>query len=98
MAIADLLEKLRDPQTPISPADYVTALESIPRDCQSIVNTVDNDMQTLDQAIPSRRTFLQQLSTREELTNGDVDPSAILYANGLKSAGDIQSGMTLNIP
>jgi len=29
---------------------------------------------------------------------GDVDPNAILYANNLKSAGDIQSGMTLNIP
>ena len=29
---------------------------------------------------------------------GDVDPSAILYANNLKSAGDIQAGMTLNIP
>ncbi len=29
---------------------------------------------------------------------GDVDPSAILYANNLNSAGDIQAGMTLNIP
>jgi LysM repeat protein len=29
---------------------------------------------------------------------GDVDPNAILYANNLKGAGDIQSGMTLNIP
>jgi LysM repeat protein len=29
---------------------------------------------------------------------GDVDPSAILYANNLSSASDIQAGMTLNIP
>ncbi len=29
---------------------------------------------------------------------GDVDPSAILAANGLSGAGDIQPGMTLNIP
>jgi LysM repeat protein len=29
---------------------------------------------------------------------GDVDPSAILYANSLSSAGDIHAGMTLNIP
>jgi len=29
---------------------------------------------------------------------GDVDPSAILYANNLNSAGDIQADMTLNIP
>ncbi len=29
---------------------------------------------------------------------GDVDPSAILYANDLSSAGDIHAGMTLNIP
>lgn len=29
---------------------------------------------------------------------GDVDPNAILYANNLNSASDIQSGMTLNIP
>jgi len=29
---------------------------------------------------------------------GDVDPNAILYANNLNSASDVQSGMTLNIP
>ena len=29
---------------------------------------------------------------------GDVDPSSILIANNLKSAGDITAGMTLNIP
>lgn len=29
---------------------------------------------------------------------GDVDPNAILYANNLNGASDIQAGMTLNIP
>src|SRR5512146_624342 len=29
---------------------------------------------------------------------GDVDPSAILFANDLSGAGDIKAGMTLNIP
>jgi LysM repeat protein len=29
---------------------------------------------------------------------GDVDPNAILYANGMSSANDIQAGNTINIP
>jgi LysM repeat protein len=29
---------------------------------------------------------------------GDVDPNAILAANGMSSAGDIQSGNTIDIP
>ena len=74
-AIADMLTKLRDPQAVLTPVDYATSLETIPRECRAVLSTVENDMQVLDQTIPSRRAFLQLLSTREELANNDVDPS-----------------------
>ena len=34
------------------------------------------DLEKLDAAVPARRELLQLVSSREELTNGDVDPSA----------------------
>jgi len=74
-AISDVLAKLRDPQAVPTPTDYTTALEVVPQKCQTVLSTVQRDMQTLDTAIPTRRAFLQRLATRPELANGEVDPS-----------------------
>jgi len=70
-----MLTKLRDSQAAFTPVDYATSLETIPHECRAVLSTVENDMRVLDQTVPSRRAFLQLLSTREELANNDVDPS-----------------------
>jgi len=71
-----LLVKLRDPDVALTPADYSSALTSLPRDCHAILEIMAHDLVLLDGAAPARRELLQLVSTREELTNGDVDPSA----------------------
>ncbi len=74
-AVSDLLAKLRDRQTPITPADCATMMQLILEQSRTVFDVVENDMQKLDRLIPSRRAFLQLLSTRKELVDGDVDPS-----------------------
>ena len=71
-----LLAKLRDPEVALAPDDYSLALSSLPRDCHAILEMMAHDLELLDGAAPARRELLQLVSTREELTNGDVDPSA----------------------
>jgi len=72
--ISGLLSKMRDPESAIGASEYATAMEYIPGQCRTVLGIIENDMRTLDRTVPERLAFLQLLSTRRELTDGDVDP------------------------
>jgi len=75
-SVAEFLATLRDPDSVITPAQYVATLGSLPGNCRGVLEITEHDLRALDAAVPARREFLRFLSAREEITNGDVDPSA----------------------
>ncbi len=74
--VAGLLTGLRDPQTPFTPEDASTALQALPRECGAVLETMQRDLQRLEEAAPARRDFLKLLAGRPELKNEEVDPGA----------------------
>jgi outer membrane protein TolC len=73
--ITRLLSKLRDKEAAVNLQEYATALEYLPTQCRTVLSVIEDDMQTLDRTVPERLAFLQLLSTRKELADGDVDLS-----------------------
>ena len=86
--ISDLLAKLRDPEIPIAPNDYVTAFDVAPRQCEVVLGIVENDMRSFGRMVASRRAFLRLLAARAELSDGDVD-------SGLANVTDFENRLSL---
>ena len=71
--IAALLGQLRDPDHPV-PADLLETVSAVRRECLAHLDTVEQDVKVLNDAVPMRRANLRRLSTREEFKRGDADP------------------------
>jgi outer membrane protein TolC len=73
----ELLQKLRDPNAPLAPADRRAATEELPLQAKEMLAILEDDLRRLDAAAPARREMLGMLASRPELQNGDVDPGAV---------------------
>jgi len=75
--IADLLDKLRDPDRNARPAEYLPEVSAARRRVAEILEMVRRDVQSLSNVLPQRRENLEKLARREEVRHGEVDRSAV---------------------
>ncbi len=73
---AELLLQIRDPDVPL-PDDLAGSMDHVVALAATALELLERDMQELDAALPKRRTSLQQLASRPELHDGDVERTAV---------------------
>lgn len=71
-----LTQAIGDKYIPMPP-DYVQQLAALKGRTIQQLELVQQDLQSLDQALPKRRKILEQLATRQEIRAGQVEPGVV---------------------
>lgn len=75
--VTTLLANLRDPKRVSVLAEDLKQLSPVVAECRTQIRQVAEDIERLDEALPSRREHLRELARREEFRTRDVDPSIV---------------------